>query len=86
MYQFTITPSYENWTANGLLKEYAERNGIERIFLDYGVQLLKIDGKLYEFDHVKSIYENTITVYLKEYEKPQPHYGTPGWWKQQSKI
>ncbi len=83
MYQFTITPNYENWTANGLLKQYAEQNGIERVFTDFGEQLLHIDGVLYKYDHIKSIYENPVTVYLKEYQPPQPHYGTPGWYRQQ---
>lgn len=78
---FTIDGS-GNWTANDLLKRIAEQNGFERVFIECGKQLLKIDGVLYDFDHVKSIYENPVTVYLKEYEQPRPHPGTPGWYAQ----
>lgn len=52
MKTFTIEHN-GNWTANDLLKKYAEQNGIKRVFVKYGKQLLQIDGKLYEFDHIQ---------------------------------
>ena len=83
MKTFTIECA-ENYTANDLLKRIAEQNGFERVFIEYGKQLLRINGKLFEFSHVKSIYENPVTVYLDEYTPPRPYPGTPGWYKQKS--